>query len=104
MIENPRKLQRATAVLLIFLEKTIGLLSSSATDAEDGEEEALYCRNADGSMHGPWRWRERASEVHPSIKHAFDATLPQIFTRTPQLLAVQLVQCGRHRLLHDPKV
>ena len=42
-IENPRKLQRATAVL-IFLEKTIELPSSSAADAEDGEEEALHCR------------------------------------------------------------
>jgi hypothetical protein len=52
---EPRKLQRATAVL-IFLEKTIELLSSSATDAEDGEE-ALHCI-ADSSMHGPWRWTE----------------------------------------------
>ena len=31
-------MQGAPAVLLIFLEKTIELLSSSATDAQDGEE------------------------------------------------------------------
>lgn len=33
-----RKLQGPPDVLLIFLEKTIELLSSSATDAEDGQE------------------------------------------------------------------